>query len=179
MPTQDLYQKAIKFAGEAHKNQIVPGTESNYLLHLSNVAMEVLFAYMDNQNFDLNFAVQLALLHDIIEDTEVTYSELTEIFDNKIADGVLALTKDKKLAKKFQLNDSLERIHKQPKEVGIVKLADRITNLQKPPALWNIEKKKSYLLQVTDIYAILAKSNDYLANRLDTKIREYEQYIIH
>jgi len=179
IPTQDIYQKAIKFAGEAHKNQLVPGTESNYLLHLSNVAMEVLFAYMDNQNFDLDFAVRLALLHDIIEDTEVTFSELTDNFDKKIADGVLALTKNKKLDKKIQLADSLDRIHKQPKEVGIVKLADRITNLQKPPSRWNIEKKKSYLLQATNIYAILAKSNDYLANRLDTKIKEYEQYIIH
>ena len=53
MITQDIYQKAIKYAGKAHKNQLVPGTESNYLLHLSNVAMEVLFAYMDNQNFDI------------------------------------------------------------------------------------------------------------------------------
>ncbi|RLD74461.1 MAG: bifunctional (p)ppGpp synthetase/guanosine-3',5'-bis(diphosphate) 3'-pyrophosphohydrolase, partial [Bacteroidetes bacterium] len=76
MYTQDIYQKAIKFAGEAHKNQLVPGTESNYLLHLSNVAMEVLFAYMQNQDFELDFAIQLALLHDSIEDTEVTYNDL-------------------------------------------------------------------------------------------------------
>ncbi len=177
MFTQDLYQKAIKYAGEAHKNQNVPGTESNYLLHLSNVAMEVLFAYMHKQNFTLDFAIQLALLHDIIEDTEITYSELKEKFDKKIAEAVLALSKDKKLNKNFQLKDSLERIHKQPKEVGIVKLADRITNLQKPPAHWKLDKKKSYLKQATDIYTFLAKSNDYLANRLNTKIKEYEQYI--
>ncbi len=178
MFTQDLYQKAIKYAGQAHKSQNVPGTESNYLLHLSNVAMEVLFAYMHKQNFTLDFAIQLALLHDIIEDTEITYSELTKKFDKQIADGVLALSKDKKLTKNFQLKDSLERIHKQPKEVGIVKLADRITNLQKPPAHWKLDKKKSYLKQAIDIYTFLAKSNDYLANRLSSKIKEYEQYIL-
>ena len=176
--TQDLYQKAIKYAGQAHKNQLVPGTESNYLLHLSNVAMEVLFAYKDNQNFDLDFAVQLALLHDIIEDTDVTYSELTEDFDKKIADGVLALTKNKNLDNKIQLADSLDRMLKQPKEIGMIKLADRITNLQKPPDIWNIKKRKSYLKQAVDIYTILAKNNLYLANRLNTKIKEYEQYII-
>ena len=178
MYTQDIYQKAIKFAGEAHKNQLVPGTESNYLLHLSNVAMEVLFAYMQNQDFELDFAIQLALLHDSIEDTEVTYKDLTIKFNEKIADGVLALSKDKKVSKDFQLNDSLERILKQVKEVGIVKLADRITNLQKPPAHWNLEKKQSYLKQANEIHNRLAKNNEYLANRLDTKIKEYEQFTI-
>ncbi|MEN8121615.1 MAG: HD domain-containing protein [Bacteroidota bacterium] len=177
MITQDIYQKTIKFAGEAHKNQLVPGTESNYLLHLSNVAMEVLFAYMDNQNFDLNFAVQLALLHDTVEDTEVTYNELTEKFDTKIGDGVLALTKNKNLDKKIQLADSLDRILKQPSEVSIVKLADRITNLQKPPIFWNVKKRKIYLKQAFEIFKSLSGNNIFLAKRLEIKIKEYEQYI--
>jgi len=178
MPTQDLYQKAIKFAGEAHKNQLVPGTGSNYLLHLSNVAMEVIFAHKYEQNFAIDFAVQLALLHDIIEDTEVTYNELRQKFDKKIADGVIALTKNKRLDKKLQLSDSLKRIQKQPKEIAIVKLADRITNLQKPPVFWNVKKRKSYLKQAVEIFTSLAKNNEYLAKRLENKIGEYKQYVV-
>jgi len=178
MPTQDLYQEAIKYAGEAHKNQLVPGTESNYLLHLSNVAMEVMFAHFHKQNFDLNFTVQIALLHDIVEDTDVNYQELSEKFNYKIANGVLALSKDKTLDKVNQLSDSLKRILKEPKEVGIVKLADRITNLQKPPAHWSPEKKKTYLKQAMEIHSNLGKNNEYLSNRLINKIEKYKFHTI-
>ena len=176
MLTQSIYQKAIKYAGEAHKNQLVPGTESNYLLHLSNVAMEVMFSYLHKADFNLDFALQLALLHDSIEDTDFTHNDIATIFNDDIANGVLALSKDKKVEKKLQLTDSLERINKQAKEVAMVKLADRITNLQKPPAHWNLEKKRIYLKQAIEIHGKLAKSNKYLAKRLETKIEEYEQY---
>ena len=50
---------------------------------------------MYTEEFDLDFAVQVALLHDIIEDTATTYDELAEHFGSKVADGVLALTKNK------------------------------------------------------------------------------------
>ena len=52
MLDQSLYQKTIKFAGEKHAHQKVPGTNSNYLLHISNVAMEVIAAYMQEPNFN-------------------------------------------------------------------------------------------------------------------------------
>ncbi len=55
--TQELYQEAMKFAGEKHSAQKVPGTNANYLLHISNVAMEVLMAY----NFEKNFEKRSAL----------------------------------------------------------------------------------------------------------------------
>jgi hypothetical protein len=105
--TQELYQKAIKFAGEKHKNQKVPGTEANYLLHISNVAMEIIFAYKENDNFDIDFAVQVALLHDTLEDTTTEFTELVEKFGEKIAIGVQALTKDESLiSKKEKMADT-------------------------------------------------------------------------
>ena len=52
---QELYQKAMKFAGEKHKDQKVPGTNSNYLLHISNVAMEILVAYSRKNPLTLIF----------------------------------------------------------------------------------------------------------------------------
>ena len=98
--TQEIYQKAIKFAGEKHRNQKVPGTESNYLLHISNVAMEILLAYNVNNNFDIDFAIQLALLHDTIEDTESSFKEIENEFDHRVALGIQALTKDENLSSK-------------------------------------------------------------------------------
>ncbi len=128
---QDNYQKAIRFAGVKHALQKTPGTEANYLAHLSCVAMELMTAYLHASDFDLVFAVQLALLHDTLEDTDTTLDELIEQFSLKIAEGVSALTKDNKLnTKQEQMLDSLSRIKCMSNEVGLVKLADRITNLQ-------------------------------------------------
>ena len=176
--TQEHYQKAMKFAGEKHSEQKVPGTDANYLLHISNVAMEVLVAHSAKNEFDLDFAVQVAILHDTIEDTSATYDELKSEFGSAIANAVLALTKDENIAtKQDRMNDSLARINRLEKEVGLVKLADRITNLQSPPAHWDIDKIRAYCLEAKLILKELSGKNDYLNKRLDHKISEYEKQI--
>jgi len=177
MNTQELYQNAIKFAGEKHKNQMVPGTESNYLLHLSNVAMEILIA-SKYEDFNVDFAIQVALLHDSIEDTETTFDEIKEHFGKDIALAVLALTKNDKITdKKEKMIDSLNRINVLSKEVGMVKLADRITNLQKPPKTWGKEKIVKYLDIAKVMGEMLKNKSEYLNNRLDKKIFEYQKYL--
>ena len=174
---QDIYQKAILFAGEKHKDQNVPGTHSNYVVHLSNVAMEILMAYSSNPNFDIDFAIQLALLHDTIEDTQTDFNEIKSAFGERVAHGVLALTKDHNIESKHaRMKDSLSRINALEKEVGMVKLADRITNLQAPPKFWSKEKIFKYLEEAITINDILQNKNDYLNTRLNLKIDEYSQY---
>jgi len=177
MMLQDVYQKTIKFAAIKHKNQKVPGTEANYLLHISNVAMEILLAYKEDDSFDINFAIQLALLHDTLEDTETEFYELEREFGIQVALGVQALTKDENLAsKKDRMIDSLNRINEMKKEVGMVKLADRITNLQEPPKNWEKDKIQNYIIEAQIIDEVLKDKNDYLNQRLKTKIVEYRKY---
>lgn len=172
--TQDLYQEAMKFAGEMHAKQTVPGTKANYLLHISNVAMEVLIAHKMEGGFDLNLAVQIAILHDVIEDTEATVEVLRTLFGDEVASGVSALTKDNSLATKAdKMEDSLLRIERMPKEVGLVKLADRITNLQAPPSHWPQEKVNRYKNEAKVIADRLSHTNAYLAARLENKIIKY------
>jgi len=174
---QEHYQKAIKFAGEKHSKQNVPGSSANYVLHLSNVAMEVLVAYQHKPDFDLVFAVQLALLHDTLEDTDTTFKVLTNEFGLDVAKGVQGLTKDKTLpSKRERMLDSLERINNLEKEVGLVKLADRITNLQQPPSTWKPDKIKAYAEEAVLIAETLQNKNKYLNNRLLHKIETYKKY---
>lgn len=174
---QTHYQAAMKFAGEKHCDQKVPSSKANYLLHLSNVAMEVLVAYQQAANFDLSFAVQVAILHDVIEDTDTEHQELVEKFGLEIANAVLALTKNNTFSSKDEkMLDSLNRINQQRKEVGLVKLADRITNLQKPPAHWPKEKICKYEEQAKLIADQLANKNPYLNKRLLAKIEDYKKY---
>lgn len=174
---QELYQKAMKFAGEKHSHQTVPGTESNYLLHISNVAMEILISNMILNDFDLNYTIQVGILHDTLEDTETTFEEISNLFGLEIARGVLALTKDKSIGiKRERMSDSLKRINAERKEIGIIKLADRITNLQEPPKNWSLEKVKNYYEESKLISVELKGKNQYLNDRLQSRIDNYLKY---
>lgn len=179
MEVQNLYQKALIFATSKHmeKGQKVPGTDLPYVVHLSNVAMEIIIAASNSVNFNLGFAVQVALLHDTIEDTSTKIEELENKFGTEIAQAVSALTKNSNLPKDEQMQDSLSRIKVLQPEVWAVKLADRITNLQSPPPYWNNQKKTNYQNEARIILEELKDSNVFLAKRLESKIIEYENYI--
>ena len=107
--------------------------------------MEILVAAPRTRDFDLIYAVQVALLHDTIEDTETTFDDLKHLFGEDIAKAVQSLSKNKELPKDKQVPDSLRRIKDLQKEVWAVKLADRITNLQPAPPGWSNQNKKDML----------------------------------
>ena len=182
--SQDIYIKAYKFAAKAHwdKTQLVPGTDIPYLMHFSFVAMEIVAALAVESGLNGNLAVQCALLHDTMEDTDVTYDDLMNEFGKEVTVGVVALTKDKKVAtnlsdewqrKDLQMTDSLKRIKSQPKEIWMVKMADRITNLQPPPSHWTEEKVNRYKEESILIYDSLKDAGEFLAKRLQDKINTY------
>lgn len=176
---QDHYIKAYRFAALAHNGQKVPDTDIPYLMHLSLVSMEVIASFAVEPGRDCGLAVQCALLHDVIEDTATTYEQVLETFGQQVADGVLALTKKERLpTKQEQMADSLRRIKEQPLEVWMVKLADRITNLQPPPSYWTLEKNKKYQAEAVMILDALGEASPYLAARLRGKIDSYDEFII-
>ena len=177
---QTKYQNALKFAAKKHadKNQLIPGTNLPYVVHLSNVAMEILIASQKTETFNTEFAIQVALLHDILEDTETTFDELVNEFGDEIAQAVLSLTKNSNIPKEKRMDDSLNRITELKKEVWAVKLADRITNLQVPPKHWSFEKITEYQKQAIQIHNSLKGGNEYLENRLWEKILDYLKYCV-
>ncbi len=146
-------------------------------MHLSNVAMELFVAAPYTHGFDLPFAVQVALLHDTIEDTPTTRAELEITFGSDITDAVWALTKNSKLLKEYRLTDSLAKIRQCRKEVWAVKLADRITNLQQPPKNWSQNHIREYLSDSIQVLEAMRGSNKFLEERLSGKIEEYEQHV--
>ncbi|MCL4830847.1 MAG: HD domain-containing protein [Caldilineaceae bacterium] len=175
MWSPDLYLAAWHYAAAMHGSQKVPGTELPYLTHIGAVAMEVMTALAQSSRVaDPNLAVQCALLHDVIEDTPASYGDVAERFGVAVADGVLALTKDTTLpSKSAQMADSLARIRQQPREVWMVKLADRITNLQPPPHDWDPAKIAAYGAEAQVILSSLGEADGWLAARLGGKIGGY------
>jgi (p)ppGpp synthase/HD superfamily hydrolase len=171
--TEDGYLRAARFAARAHGRQTLPGSELPYVLHVTSVAMEVMAALRVEPDHDQELAMQCALLHDVVEDTAVALDEIRAAFGPAVAEGVSALSKDPALPKSEQLADSLERIRRQPHEVWMVKLADRITNLQTPPAHWSAEKIATYREEAIQIHGSLGASSPALASRILRKIEAY------
>lgn len=171
--SQKAYLKAIRFAGEAHAGQKIPGSELPYVVHISSVCMEIMGAVCAGETDYPDLAIQCALLHDVIEDTGKTYDEIKQNFGTDVADGVLALTKNQNINKESQMADSIERIKLQPREIWMVKLADRITNLQPPPPHWIKEKIEDYRLEADYILKQLGSASPLLRERLTKKIESY------
>lgn len=170
---QDAWIAAWQFAAEVHNTQRVPGTELPYLKHLGLVAMEVLSAHAEEPLADLALAVQCAILHDSIEDQEISHADLQQRFGKAVADGVAALSKVPHMPKAAAMADSLARIRQQPQAVWCVKLADRISNLQAPPAYWSAEKIDTYRGEAQLILDELGAAHAALAQRLRAKIAAY------
>ena len=171
--TPEGYLEALRFAAEAHAGQTVPGTNLPYLLHVTSVAMEVIAALRTEAGRDQVLAVRCALLHDVVEDTPTTVERVRAVFGPSAANGVSALSKNSALPKGQQLEDSLHRIWEQPPEVWMVKLADRITNLQPPPAHWSAAKVAAYREEAILIHRTLRDASPVLASRLSQKIDAY------
>lgn len=175
---QDKYQKAWNLASTLHHGQTLPGSDIPYLNHLGLVAMEASAAIANGNVEHPTTLVVCALLHDSIEDTSATYTDIQNAFGSDIAKGVLALTKNPELpTKPEQMLDSLYRIKQQPAEVWMVKLCDRITNLQSPPKHWTKEKIALYQNEARMILDQLGEANLLLADRLKMKIDAYSQYL--
>ncbi len=141
------YHVALQLAAAAHAGQTVPSTPLPYLFHVTLVAVEVLAAVQAEPGHDGNLALQCVLLQNVVEDTAVTAEALEASFGPAVAACVLALSKNLALLSDEQIPDSLRRIQEQPRELWMIKLADRIVNLQPPPAHWQPARIAAYKVE--------------------------------
>jgi len=175
-------QRAWAFATQRHKGQTYGGQAEGecveYMTHIGSVVMEVNWALQTDDGIDGDLALQCAALHDSIEDTSATFEELESAFSHAVAQGVLALSKDAALPdKRAQMEDSLRRIRLQPREVWMVKMADRIANLYAPPYYWSNEKIMAYQQEARMIHQALGAASEALAARLAEKIESYSDFL--
>ena len=178
----DAWLAAWRFASDAHLGQKVPGSELPYVVHVGAVAMEVasavsIRAQQGEPVERPDLAVVAALLHDVVEDTDVTLDEIDARFGPAVAAGVAALTKNPAVGDKpAQMRDSLQRIRAQPPEIWMVKLGDRITNLQPPPKHWPHAKIRRYRDEATLIHGSLGAACSVLGPRILAKIEAYAEF---
>lgn len=89
-----IVSTALVFAPENHRHQFRKGIRIPYMWHLLNVCR--ILAEKDCEDELL----AAALLHDIVEDTEVTIEEVEEKFGSRVAEIVRGATEAEMLQKK-------------------------------------------------------------------------------
>jgi GTP pyrophosphokinase len=151
----DKVERAIYFAAKAHEGQMRASGEE-YITHPMAVARTLANLHLDT------VCIVAGLLHDVLEDCDSSFDELNELFGERVATLVLALTKLNKLeGKSFLLKQSenLKRLLLAVAEdtrVLIVKLADRLHNMQTLNSITNPKKRLRIAKETMEIYAPLA-----------------------
>ncbi len=95
------------------------------------------------------------------------------LFAANLKKHALLPVQDPGLPKDQAMADSLRRIQLQPREVWIVKLADRINNLEAPPHYWTTTKIDAYRAEAQVIADALGAASPYLHARLRARIAAY------
>jgi (p)ppGpp synthase/HD superfamily hydrolase len=171
-----LQQRACTYASGKHAGKFYPDSGLPYSNHIEQVVLTVFKALRADNSLDVDLAICCAYLHDVVEDSDATIEDIREKFGRAIADGVAALTRDKTLERRASMEDSLRRIREQPKEIWIVKIADRIANLRldRPlPDAWSAEKCLNYAEEGELILRYLSEASEILSWMLFDRIRNW------
>ncbi len=157
-PSADLsmIEKAYQVAAEAHKDQKRKSGEP-YIIHPLCVGIILADLEMDKET------IAAGLLHDVVEDTVMTYDEIKEEFGEEVAQLVDGVTK------LGQLSYSADKVEVQAENlrkmflamakdirVIIIKLADRLHNMRTLKYM-RPEKQKEKARETMDIYAPIAQ----------------------
>lgn len=174
--SNDLYMDTLSYVAKVLKASSSQVEKKSSIRHLTCVAQEVMA--LDCDNFSFDDAIQIALMHDLLKNRALAYEELCSEVGERIADAVAVLSINKDIGIELQWQDLMERIEKSPVEVAIVKMADLVTNLHKPPREWSEEKKIAYADEAEKIMNRLESKNGQIAERLERKIFEYRLWHI-
>lgn len=150
----NLIKKAYEFAKDAHQGAVRKSGEP-YIQHPLNVAYILTTVYADYAT------ICAALLHDTVEDTDVTLEDITRIFGPEISLLVNGVTKINKINFSTE-NEATIAYHRkifvglsEDVRVIILKLADRLHNMR---TLWALseERQKNNARETLDILTPIA-----------------------
>ena len=163
-----LIMKAMKFAAEKHRGQSrKDAANTPYINHPISVAGLLINA---GGITDSN-VIAAALLHDTVEDTDATVDDIEEIFGKTIRNIVIEVTDDKSLPSPERKRLQIEHAARLSHEARLVKLADKISNLQdivtSPPVKWSLERKREYFDWAKEVIDQLRGTNEKLEALFD------------
>lgn len=151
---RETLENACVLAFHAHDGQTRKSGEP-YITHPLTVAAELAKWHMDIQ------ALCAGVMHDVLEDTEVSKEEIAEKFGETIAEMVDGLSKLEKLEYGSQAEHQAESFRKlilamtKDIRVIIVKLADRLHNMRTLGSM-RLEKRRRIAQETLEIHAPIA-----------------------
>ncbi len=149
-----LIRRAYEICVTAHKGQFRKSSEE-YYIHPLNVAKIIVSLGMDSES------IAAALLHDVVEDTEISSEEIKRDFGEEVAllvDGVTKIGRIQYVSREQQQAESLRKMliaMGKDIRVIVIKLADRLHNmrtLDSLPEAKQLEKS----LETIEVYAPIA-----------------------
>lgn len=149
-----LIMKAYNLANEKHKNQKRSSGEP-YIIHPLNVAYILAGIGLDEST------LCAALLHDVVEDTDLTNKDLSEMFGEEIAQMVEGVTKLSTIQFATVEEKQVENYRRMFLAMGkdirviLIKLADRLHNMRTLKYLTR-ERQIANAKETLDLYAPLA-----------------------
>lgn len=127
------------FASKHHKGQWYG--DKPYMYHLKKVSDVALDLKFTDESILMS-----CLLHDIIEDTEISYKDVKENFGEEVAEIVYCVTDELGRSRKERKSKTYKKIRNNPKSI-VVKLCDRISNITESMGSenYNLKLMKMYL----------------------------------
>ena len=153
---EDMLNRAYVFAMKAHGTQ-KRASGDPYFSHPVEVAYKLTQYRLDTAS------IVTALLHDTVEDTDVTLDDIEQTFSKEIRNLVDGVTKLSKLEGKSENLNQAENFRKlliamsEDLRVLLVKLADRLHNMETLHYIKNPEKRQRIARETVEIYAALAE----------------------
>ena len=150
----DFIKKAYKYGASAHENQTRMSGEP-YICHPLSVALILSKMKMDKQT------VSAALLHDVVEDTNISLADIEKIFDKEVASLVDSVSKIDQIKFENKAEAQAETFRKmilamvKDIRVILIKLSDRLHNMRTLEHLPD-KKRKIKARETLDIYAPIA-----------------------
>lgn len=131
-------QRAYTFSARAHKGQYRKGTKIPYFSHIITT-MNYAFGLTDDIEI-----LQAAILHDTMEDTNVTFEELKEKFGVRVARLVEQETENKRAGHppnetwEIRKKEGIEHVKDGNHDIKLIVLADKTANLESVVREWKI-----------------------------------------
>ncbi|MBR2028732.1 MAG: bifunctional (p)ppGpp synthetase/guanosine-3',5'-bis(diphosphate) 3'-pyrophosphohydrolase [Oscillospiraceae bacterium] len=150
----ETIEKAYRLAEKMHEGQFRKTGEA-YVEHPVAVAAIVMELGLDTTS------IAAALLHDVVEDTDVTLEDIEKEFGKETAHLVDGVTKLGKIALLTQEEEQAENLRKmllamsQDIRVMLIKLCDRLHNMRTYHG-WKPQKQRDKALEVMEVYAPIA-----------------------
>jgi len=127
-----MLSKAILFATDSHQGQTRKTSNLPYIVHPLAVASNVRKFAPREPNLEL--LMTCALLHDVVEDCQVSVENICDSFDTNVAKIVAELTSDPELVKSMGKTQYLQqKMVRMSDSALLIKLCDRLDNISDAP----------------------------------------------